>query len=108
MGLGAVLGLVGVSSTIDMPVLAVAGISSHSSPEISILFKKNGQSSESIIIDSFASAVEMGTGDDLMTAAITSLAGRQRRFRPEGVDVDPVVGFENNLTGLSLDVVIYQ
>ena len=89
-----------------MPAFAVAGISSHSSPEISILFKKNGHSSESIVTDSFASAVEMGTGDDLMTAAITSLAGRQRRFRPEGVDVDPVVGFENNLTGLFISLLL--
>ena len=49
-----------------------------------------------IDIDSFASAVEMGTGDDLTIAVMTSVIGKARRFLP-GVDDVPVVGFEKSL-----------
>jgi hypothetical protein len=72
-----------------------AGISTHSSPWISNFFKKNGQSFTRRINDSVASAAEIGTGEDLITAVATSRIGRARRFRP-GVAL-PLVGVENNL-----------
>ena len=50
-----------------------------------------------IDIDSFASAVEMGTGDDLTIAAMTSVIGKARRFLP-GVNDVPVVGLEKSLS----------
>ena len=49
---------------------------------ITSFFKKNGQSLINIDMDSFASAVEMGTGDDLTDAAIVSVIGKARRFLP--------------------------
>ena len=47
-------------------------------------------------MDSFASAVEMGTGDDLTIAAMTSVIGKARRFLL-GVNDMPVVGLEKSL-----------
>jgi hypothetical protein len=47
-------------------------------------------------MDSFASAVEMGTGDDLTIAAMTSDKGKARRFLL-GVNDVPVAGLEKSL-----------
>ena len=47
-------------------------------------------------MDSFASAVEMGTGDDLTIAAMTSVIGKARRFLL-GVNDVPVEGLEKSL-----------
>ncbi len=69
-------------------------------PEMFSLFRKNGHSFNSISKDSLASAADMGTGEDLMTAFTTSDIGNARRFLFEGVDVDdPETGPENNLKG---------
>ena len=76
--------------------VAGAGISSHSSPEKFSCFKKNGHSLMSIARDSFASAAEIGTGEDLIMAAMTSEVGSARRFRV-GVDEPQVGGFEKSL-----------
>jgi hypothetical protein len=75
---------------------AGAGISSHSSPEKLSCFKKNGHSLTSIARDSLASAVEIGTGDDLIIAVMTSEVGSARRFRL-GVDEPLATGFEKSL-----------
>ena len=75
---------------------AGAGISSHSPPEILSFLRKNGHSLISMSIDSLASAVDIGTGDDFTIAVTTSAVGNARRFLA-GVDVPPVVGLENNL-----------
>lgn len=72
------------------------GISIHSSPDILSFFTKKGQSLINIDMDSFASAVEMVTGDDLTIAAIMSVIGKARRFLL-GVNDVPVVGLENSL-----------
>ena len=50
----------------------------------------------SMVIDSFASAVEMGTGEDFTTAVMTSAIGRALRFL-EGVEDPPAVGLEKSL-----------
>jgi hypothetical protein len=73
-----------------------AGISKNSSPEKLSFLKKNGHRLTSMFMDSLASAVEMGTGDDLITAVMTSLVGRARRFL-EGVDDPDAAGMENSL-----------
>ena len=92
---------VGVPSVDPAGVEATAaeledGISIHSSPDIFNFFRKNGQSLINIDMDSFASAVEMGTGDDLTIAAMTSVIGKARRFLL-GVNDVPVVGLEKSL-----------
>lgn len=81
-----------VESELDM----VGGISSQSSPLMSSGLRKNGQSVVSNLSDSEASEVDIGTGEDLMMAAVTSLAGRALRLRAVGIVVDPT-GEENNL-----------
>ena len=58
-----------------------AGISSHSLLEMTTVFKKNGHNCMSMLNDSFASALEIGTGEDLMTTARTSATGIALRFR---------------------------
>ena len=102
-GLNGILGLLfeGVPSVDTAEVEAAAtlledGISIHSSPDILSFFTKNGQSLINIEMDSFASAVEMGTGDDLTIAAITSVIGKARRFLL-GVNDVPAVGLEKSL-----------
>jgi len=80
-----------------------AGISNHSSPWMSSLFKKNGQSLTRRASDSFASAAEMGTCEDCTTAIATSEAGNARRFLP-GVAKLPLVGAENFLERCKCDV----
>ena len=47
-------------------------------------------------MDSFPSAVEIGTGEDLTTAVITSFKGRTLRLR-EGVEEPPPAGLEKSL-----------
>ena len=96
------LGFVGVASTLLLPDAASAGtagagISNHSSPAMSALLRKNGQSETSSRSDSCASASEIGTGEDLMTAAATSDEGSMRRFRIVGVIVLEPTGDENSL-----------
>lgn len=59
----------------------VAGISSHSSPPTSIGRRKNGQSFARSSSDSCASALEIGTGEDLRTATAISDTGIARRLR---------------------------
>ena len=73
-----------------------AGISSHSAPDISSFLRKNGHNLMSIVMDSFASAVEIGTGEDLTTAVMTSFKGRALRLR-EGVEEPPPAGLEKSL-----------
>lgn len=99
-GLGGAVGffLVGLPSTPDAVVVAfAAGISSHSAPAMLSSLMKNGQSLASILKDSLASAVEMGTGDDLMIAVATSEVGKARRLRLVGVAEEPVAGVEKSL-----------
>lgn len=74
----------------------VLGISSHSCPVITSFFKKKGHSLTKRLSDSSASATEMGTGEDLITAAATSDAGKVRRLRAP-VMPEEFAGFENNL-----------
>jgi hypothetical protein len=74
-------GLVGASLSLD--VCAEAGISSHSCPSMSSGLRKNGHKEFKIVRDSWASAVDIGTGDDFKTAEATSEAGRARRLRVE-------------------------
>jgi hypothetical protein len=62
------------------------GISSHSLLEMATAFKKNGHNCMSMLSDSFASALEIGTGEDLITTARTSATGIALRFRV-GVEV---------------------
>jgi len=104
-GLNGTLGLLfdGVPSVDPAEVEAAVledGISIHSSPDILSFFTKNGQSLINIDMDSFASAVEMGTGDDLTIAAITSVIGKARRFLL-GVSDVPAVGLEKSIQMLS-------
>lgn len=92
---------VGVPSVDPAAVEAAAvvledGISIHSFPDIFSFFTKNGQSLINIDMDSFASAEEIGTGDDLTIAAMTSVIGKARRFLL-GVNDVPVVGLEKSL-----------
>lgn len=47
--------------------------------------------------ESTASADEMGTGEDLMTAVVTSESGRARRLRRDGDADVPAAGDENSL-----------
>lgn len=82
--------------TDELSGVEVDGISTHSPPDTSSLLRKKGHSLMSMMIDSFASAIEMGTGDDFITALMTSLKGRAFRFR-EGVEKPPVVGSEKSL-----------
>lgn len=79
-------------------VWLVAGISSQSSLSILSLLRKNGHSLVSRATESSASATEIGTGEDLMIAAVTSDAGSALRFR-DGVERDELApaGVENNL-----------
>ena len=74
------------------------GISNQSSPSISSFLRKNGHNFVSMATESSASATEMGTGEDLIIAAVTSEAGRALRFRGDVADNDPLVGVENNLS----------
>lgn len=69
-------------------VLVCAGISSQSLPPMTTFLRKNGHIFISMLRDSFASAFEIGTGDDLITTATTSDKGIVRRFRV-GVEVEP-------------------
>lgn len=78
----------------------VGGISSHSLPAISRGRRKNGQSVVSNLSDSFASRVDIGTGEDLMIAAATSDVGRALRLRIVGVEVGPT-GAEKSIQALS-------
>lgn len=99
-------GFVGVASTLALPAVALsvwagAGISYQSSPAIPALLRKNGQREDSSWRDSFASAVEMGTGELLRTAAATSDAGIMRRLRIVGVIVLAPTGVENSIQTLS-------
>jgi len=79
----------------------VEGISSHSLPAISRGRRKNGQSVVSSFNDSLASRVDIGTGEDLITAAATSEAGRTLRLRVVGVEVGPT-GAEKSLSNKRL------
>lgn len=76
-----------LSSGVETEVDVGAGISSHSFPAMFNCLRKNGQSLVKITRDSFASAEEIGTGEDLITAVATSDAGNARRFRVVGVAV---------------------
>jgi hypothetical protein len=78
-----------------------AGISYHSPLLISIGTRKKGQSLQSIVKDSFASDVEIGTGEDLTTAFVTCAAGSARRLRAIGVPEEPLDGAENSIHTLS-------
>jgi hypothetical protein len=79
-----------------------AGISSHSSAPTSIRRTKNGHSVTSRSIDSRASALDIGTGDDLTTAETTSGTGSARRLRA-GVELDEEAeeGVEKSIHTLS-------
>lgn len=58
----------------------------------------------SIVIESLASATEIGTGDDLIIAFATSDAGNALRFR-DGVERDePLAGVENSLSNVLIIV----
>ena len=74
-------GLEGTSLSLDG--YAEAGISSHSCPSMSRGLRKNGHKRVNIARDSWASALDTGTGDDFRTAAATSEAGSARRLRAE-------------------------
>lgn len=60
----------------------------------------------SMSTDSFASEVDIGTGEDLTIAVTTSRVGKARRFR-EGVEEPPELPLEKSL-GTILSVTIYQ
>jgi hypothetical protein len=89
-------GLEGASLSLDG--YAEAGISSHSCPSTSKGLRKNGHRRVNIARDSWASAVDIGTGDDFRTAAATSEAGRARRLRVESPTF-AVDGPEKSLEG---------
>jgi hypothetical protein len=74
-------GLVGTSFSLDAGV--EAGISSHSCPSTFKGLRNHGHRAVKIERDSWASALDIGTGDDFKTAAATSEAGRARRLRAE-------------------------
>lgn len=90
--------LVGLVST--CAAVLEAGISSQASPAMVSSFRKNGHSFARMESDSFASADEIGTGDDLMIAVATSDVGNVRRFRAVGVAEEPVVGIEKSLESI--------
>jgi hypothetical protein len=92
------LGLVGASLSLD--VCTEAGISSHSCPSMSSDLRKNGHREVKIPRDSWASAVDMGTGDDFKTAEATSDPGRARRLRADRARF-VVDGPEKSLTAQS-------
>jgi hypothetical protein len=73
------------------------GISSQASPAMVSSFMKNGHNFARIERDSFASAEDIGTGDDLMIAVATSDVGNVRRFRDVRVVEEVVVGVEKSL-----------
>jgi hypothetical protein len=81
-------GLVGTSFSPD--VCVEAGISNHSCPSTSSGLRKNGHREVKMVRDSWASAVDIGTGDDFKTAEATSEAGKARRLRVES----PALGVE--------------
>jgi hypothetical protein len=87
--------LLGLASTCTAAL--EEGISSQASPAMVSSLMKNGHSFARIEMDSFASAEEIGTGDDLMIAVATSDVGNARRFRAVGVVEEPVVGVEKSL-----------
>jgi len=96
------LAFVGEASTDDDTVVGIgAGISSHSEPDKSSFLRKKGHNLMSMAIESFASDVESGTGEDLTTAVMTSGRGKARRFR-EGVEEPDAVGFEKSLEMISV------
>ena len=74
-------GLGGASLSPD--ACAEAGISSHSCPSMFRGLRNRGHRLVKIERDSWASALDIGTGDDFKTAAATSDAGRARRLRAE-------------------------
>ena len=73
-----------------------AGISRYSSPAMFISLKKKGQRLVSSLSDSWASAEDMGTGEDLMMARAISEVGIARRLRVVGAVLEPV-GAEKSL-----------
>lgn len=90
--------LVGLPSIVGLTVPEPeAGISSQSTPAILSRLRKKGHKFARITSDSFASAEEMGTGEDLTMAMVTSDVGNARRLRAVGVIEDPDAGVENNL-----------
>ena len=91
------LGLGGACFSSSFSAVEDEGISNHSSPSILNGLIKNGQSFVSMFTDSIASALEMGTGDDLTIAVEISDNGSARRFREDGVAVVEPAGPENNL-----------
>lgn len=91
---------VGVSGTSALDAGCV-GISSQSSPPISSLRRKKGQSLTSRSSDSYASAVDKGTGEDLMILSTTVGVGNVRRLREEGVAVTAPDGLEKSIHTLS-------
>jgi hypothetical protein len=74
------------------------GISNQSSPSISSFLRKNGHNFVNMATESSASATEIGTGEDLIIAAVTSEAGRALRFRVDVAGDDAPIGVENNLS----------
>jgi hypothetical protein len=97
-------GLEGASLSLDG--YAEAGISSHSCPSISRGLRKNGHKRVNMVRDSWASALDIGTGDDFKTAAATSEAGRARRLRAESPTF-VVDGFEKSLN-CALEVTVMK
>lgn len=99
-GLGGVTSLRGLLTSallaIDVEAVVGAGISSHSSPAISKSLRKKGHKLVRRPRDSWASAEEMGTGEDFTTARATSDVGRARRLRVVGVVLAPT-GEEKSL-----------
>jgi len=104
------LTVLGLDGATDLFLLGLAstcvavleeGISSQASPAMVSSLMKNGHSFARIESDSFASADEIGTGDDLMIAVATSDVGNARRFRGVGVAEEPVVGIEKSIQTLS-------
>jgi len=87
-------------STLSEAVASDAGISSHSTPAMLSCLRKKGHRFVRIVRDSFASAEDIGTGEDFTIAVATSEAGSARRFLVVGVEEDPT-GVENNIQTLS-------
>lgn len=95
-GLTGVMGfLVGLASVCT--AVLDEGISSQASPAMVSSLRKNGHNFASIERDSFASAEEIGIGDDLTITVATSEVGNVRRFRAVGVAEEPAVGVEKSL-----------
>ena len=80
----------------DIGTVCGAGISSHSSPSKFLEMRKKGHILTSILSESWASAKEMGTGDDLIIAAVISSEGRARLLRVVVAVAEPA-GFEKSL-----------